>query len=46
MIEKYASVVGEQEIDGIVKIAEKLKGVSVLHVNSTKAGGGVACFVG
>ncbi|MUN29152.1 glycosyltransferase [Sulfuracidifex metallicus] len=42
MIEKYASVVGEQEIDGIVKIAEKLKGVSVLHVNSTKAGGGVA----
>jgi len=42
MIEKYASIVGEQEIDGIVKIAEKLKGVSILNVNSTKAGGGVA----
>ncbi|QIW23250.1 glycosyltransferase [Sulfolobus sp. S-194] len=42
MIEKYAEIIGEDELDSIVKIAEKLKGVSVLHVNSTPSGGGVA----
>ncbi|BAB65387.1 glycosyltransferase [Sulfurisphaera tokodaii] len=42
MIEKYAEIIGEDELDSIVKIAEKLKGVSVLHINSTPSGGGVA----
>ena len=42
MIEKYSEIIGEQELDSIFKIAEKLKGVSVLHVNSTPSGGGVA----
>ena len=42
MIEKYAQFVGEDEIDAIVKLAERLQDLSILHVNSTAAGGGVA----
>lgn len=42
MIEKYAEIIGENELDAIYRIAEKLKGLSVLHVNSTPKGGGVA----
>lgn len=42
LIEKYSEIVGEAEIDALFRIAEKLKDLSILHVNSTKAGGGVA----
>ena len=42
MIERFAEIIGENELDSIYRIAEKLKGISVLHVNSTPAGGGVA----
>jgi len=42
MIEKYAEFVGEQEIDAIYKLAQRLSDLSILHVNSTAAGGGVA----
>ncbi|BCU67091.1 glycosyl transferase family 1 [Sulfolobales archaeon HS-7] len=42
MIEKYLPIIGENEMDSIFKIAERLRGISVLHVNSTKEGGGVA----
>ncbi|MEZ0318572.1 MAG: glycosyltransferase [Pyrobaculum sp.] len=42
MIEKYAQFVGEDEIDAIIKLAERLSDLSILHVNSTAAGGGVA----
>lgn len=42
MIEKYEKYIGEHELDSIFKIAEKIKDLSILHVNSTKAGGGVA----
>lgn len=42
MIEKYIQFVGEEEIDAIVKLAERLQDLSILHVNSTVAGGGVA----
>lgn len=42
MIEKYSEIIGEDELDSIFKIAEKLKGVSILHINSTPSGGGVA----
>ncbi|MGC8584292.1 MAG: glycosyltransferase [Thermoproteus sp.] len=42
MIERYVEFVGEHEIDAIFKYAEKLKDLSILHVNSTAAGGGVA----
>lgn len=39
MIEKYAEFVGEQEIDAIYKLAQRLSDLSILHVNSTAAGG-------
>ncbi|MGB9705205.1 MAG: glycosyl transferase family 1, partial [Pyrobaculum sp.] len=42
MLEKYAQFVGEDEIDAIVKLAQRLEDLSILHVNSTAAGGGVA----
>jgi len=42
MIERYVQFVGEDEIDAIVKLAERLQDLSILHVNSTAAGGGVA----
>jgi len=42
MIEKYAEFVGEQEIDAIYKLAQRLSDLSILHVNSTATGGGVA----
>ncbi|TRM92549.1 glycosyl transferase family 1, partial [Sulfolobus sp. B1] len=42
MIEKYEKFIGEHELDAIFRIAEKIKDLSILHVNSTKAGGGVA----
>lgn len=42
MIEKYSEIIGENELNGIIKLAERLKDFSILHINSTKAGGGVA----
>jgi trehalose synthase len=42
MIERYIQFVGEDEVDAIVKLAERLHDLSILHVNSTAAGGGVA----
>lgn len=41
-INKYTPIVGKETIDGLFLLAEKLKGKSVLHVNSTAVGGGVA----
>ncbi|EZQ06576.1 glycosyl transferase family 1 [Candidatus Acidianus copahuensis] len=42
MIEKYEKIIGEDELYAIYKVAERLKDFSILHINSTKAGGGVA----
>jgi hypothetical protein len=42
MIERYVEFVGEHEINAIFKYAERLRDLSILHVNSTAAGGGVA----
>jgi len=36
---------GEDEVDAVVKLAERLQDLSILHVNSTAAGGGVAEIV-
>ena len=41
-LKDYAKVVGRTEIDRIKALAEKVKGKSVTHVNSTAFGGGVA----
>ena len=38
----YASVVGTETLDELHYLADKLKGRSLLHVNSTAVGGGVA----
>ncbi len=41
-LEDYAKIVGERELSEIKNLAEKLAGKSVVHVNSTSFGGGVA----
>lgn len=38
----FVRIVGQQEIDSIRNLTEKLKGMSITHVNSTSYGGGVA----
>ena len=41
-INKYAEVIGQAAMDSLVHIAARLKGKKIVHVNSTRAGGGVA----
>lgn len=41
-IDEYRAVVGDEQIDEIVRIARSLAGARVLHVNATSFGGGVA----
>ena len=41
-LKDYTEIVGEEEIDEIRSLAEKLAGKSVVHVNSTSFGGGVS----
>jgi trehalose synthase len=42
MLEAYAAVVGEDVIDHLRQLAKALEGAKVIHVNSTRVGGGVA----
>jgi trehalose synthase len=41
-LDDYASIVGENQVEVVKSLGEKLKGKSVTHVNSTSFGGGVA----
>lgn len=41
-LERYQQIVGPEIISEIKQMARVLKGVKIVHVNSTKAGGGVA----
>lgn len=41
-LNRYAKIVGRAEIDEIKSLAKHLKNKKVLHINSTKKGGGVA----
>jgi trehalose synthase len=41
-LKNYEKIIGEREVHSIKMLAEKLKGKSVIHVNSTSFGGGVA----
>jgi trehalose synthase len=41
-LEEYASITGKQVIDELYLLAEKLRGKSILNINSTAVGGGVA----
>ncbi|KPL04362.1 MAG: glycosyl transferase family 1 [candidate division Zixibacteria bacterium SM1_73] len=38
----YAPIVGKENIDQLIRLAKRLKGKRVVHVNSTQTGGGVA----
>jgi len=42
LLEQYAAVVGSEVIDHLKQLSRPLQGARVLHVNSTKEGGGVA----
>jgi trehalose synthase len=41
-IDDYAAVAGEEVIDHLRQLAAPLKGMKLVHVNSTRTGGGVA----
>lgn len=42
LLEEYAGVVGDDVINHLKQLASPLKGMKVVHINSTKEGGGVA----
>ncbi len=42
LLERYGRVAGEEVIDQLRQLAIPLKGLKVVHLNSTKEGGGVA----
>lgn len=42
ILEQYAPIVGDDVINQLQQLAKPLQGKSVVHVNSTKLGGGVA----
>ncbi len=42
LLEQYAVIVGNEVIDHLKQLAHPLKGMKILHINSTKEGGGVA----
>lgn len=41
-LEQYREIAGSEIIDEIVQMGQVLKGIKIVHVNSTKSGGGVA----
>jgi trehalose synthase len=41
-LQDYVPIVGEEKIDKLFKLAQRLKGIKMLEVNSTALGGGVA----
>lgn len=42
MLEQYAAIAGENVVDQLRQLAGPLRGAKVVHVNSTREGGGVA----
>ena len=41
-LEAYASIVGEERVERLRKVAERLKGLKLLQLNASAVGGGVA----
>jgi trehalose synthase len=41
-LDRYEEVVGHQEVERLRRLAERLKGKRIVHINSTRTGGGVA----
>jgi len=46
LLDQYEQVVGHQEVQRLRRLGERLGGKRVVHVNSTKSGGGVAEILG
>lgn len=46
LLDRYEEVVGHQEIERLRRLGQRLAGKRVVHVNSTKSGGGVAEILG
>jgi len=46
LLDRYEEVVGHQEVQCLHHLAERLSGMRVVHVNSTRTGGGVAEILG
>lgn len=42
MLDRYEEIVGHQEIKRLHRLAERFTGKKIVHVNSTRTGGGVA----
>ena len=41
-VQDYVPIVGEEKMDKLIRLAQRLKGIKMLEVNSTALGGGVA----
>lgn len=46
LLDRYEDVVGHQEVERLRRLGTRLAGRRVVHVNSTRAGGGVAEILG
>ncbi len=46
LLDRYEEVVGHQEIERLRQLASGLEGKKIVHVNSTRTGGGVAEILG
>lgn len=46
LLDRYEEVVGHHEVECLQRLAERLAGRRIVHVNSTRSGGGVAEILG
>jgi trehalose synthase len=46
ILDRYEEVVGHQEVERLRRLAARLQGKRIVHVNSTRVGGGVAEILG
>ena len=46
LLERYEEIVGYQEVQHLRRLGERLAGRRIVHVNSTRSGGGVAEILG
>jgi trehalose synthase len=46
LLDRYEEVVGHQEVERLRRLGERLAGKRIVHVNSTRTGGGVAEILG
>src|SRR6516164_10800315 len=46
LLDRYEEVVGHREVERLRQLATRLQGRRIVHVNSTRSGGGVAEILG